>query len=115
MQFTNPTAGEIRKIRKDTGWYNKTMDGTKATLYHFYQPFTNILEKDVHATIIRATDEEAKAWLEDERIPDGSILLTQFPLKYILSITGKWLKRLLTPIEYGGLRHPVDGYIRAIT
>ena len=99
-EVTNEKNGETRQVRIGIGWYNKRIDGTKATWYHFFQPFINPQSKEVHATIIRATDEENRAWLEDERVADGSGLITKFPLDYMLSITGNWLKHIIDEGHY---------------
>ena len=75
-----------------------------ADWYHFYQ---RIQAADGYK-VSEATQEEIDKWLNDDRVPRGSLLITQYPFSYCVSISGSYLRKLVKErkeIEYGtGIR-----------
>lgn len=98
------------------GWYYKALKHysgiprTKASIqgeplladwYHFYQ---RIQAADGYK-VAEATQEEIDKWLNDDNVPRGSLLITQYPFSYCISISGSYLKKLVRlytkEVEYG--------------
>ena len=91
------------------GWFYKTLkryeglppyqnrhksihgDPLLADWYHFYQP---IDAWDLTTEVAEATQEEIDKWLNDDSVPRGSTLITQYPFSYCISIKGSYLKEI---------------------
>lgn len=103
----DPRTGMRVQIRKGVGWWckrdyenmldengNPCGDGKKADWYHFYQSYAR-QEKDEYVTAKEASRAEIEKWLDDENIPDGSVLVVRWPMEYCLSISGWYLENVL--------------------
>lgn len=106
--FNTPGAGWYYKVLKHysgipNGWYGEKEsikgDPLLADWYHFYQ---RIQAGDGYK-VAEATQEEIDKWLNDDSVPRGSLLITQYPFSYCISISGSYLKKLMKgrkEIEY---------------
>ena len=98
---------------KGDGWWNKRklaydrgqVGYVHAEWYHFYQPYDSwewIGKKRKHPKEYKeATEREIQAFISDDSIPDGSVLLLQYPVELCISISGAHLEKIIDQnIEY---------------
>lgn len=103
----NPITGDREQIRQGAGWWIKreelkregregivTDDAHKiADWYHFIQMF----EED---DTMEVSDNTAAAFMEDDTLPPGAALLRYYPLPYVVSVTGGYLRSLIEQKKY---------------
>lgn len=105
----DPLTGGKITYREGIGWWRKREEAFKngqttineADWYHFYQPYD--MWERIHLNrsgdnlkhYQSATDEQINKWFEDDSIPQNSILITQVPVEYCISVPGKQLKKLI--------------------
>lgn len=104
---TNPITGDREQIRQGAGWWIKreelkregceeivTDDAHKiADWYHFIQMFE---ENDT----MEVSDSTVAAFMEDETLSPGAALLRYYPLPYVVSVTGGYLRSLIEQKGY---------------
>lgn len=117
--FNTPGAGWYYKVLKHyngvpNAWYGEkeSIKGEPllADWYHFYQ---RIQAGDGYK-VAEATQEEIDKWLNDDSVPCGSQLITQYPFSYCISISGSYLKKLMKgrkEIEYGKTKNQMGALI----
>lgn len=90
------------------GWWNKRklacdrgqVKNAHAEWYHFYQPYDSWewigkKRKRFDKGYKEATEREIQAFMNDDGIPDGSILLLQYPVELCISISGAHLELII--------------------
>ena len=99
---TDPRNGDAVCVRHGAGWFNKTTDRNNnrvlADWFHFYQPID--AENFANWNVERATQEEIDRWLNDDAVPAGSTLITQYPFSYCISIRGSYLEKIVYETIY---------------
>ena len=104
---TNPITGNREQVRQGAGWWIKreelkregcegivTDDAHKiADWYHFIQMF----EEDDTMEVLDST---AAAFMGDETLSPGAALLRYYPLPYVVSVTGGYLRSLIEQKKY---------------
>lgn len=104
---TNPITGDREQVRQGAGWWIKreelkregregivTDDTHKiADWYHFIQMFED-------GDTIEVSDDTAAAFMEDETLSPGAALLRYYPLPYVVSVTGGYLRSLIEQKGY---------------
>lgn len=104
---TNPITGDREQVRQGAGWWIKreelkregregivTDDTHKiADWYHFIQMFED-------GDTMEVSDDTAAAFKDDETLPSGAALLRYYPLPYVVSVTGGYLRSLIEQKGY---------------